>query len=126
VGLRDHFALTSVQTQALLRILTGVIRLYQQQAEKSDHKRTWADISNVCTDIKYLHAHTDLVLGAEEPKTRSEGGLGEIQRSEGGLGKLQRSDVKSLHLHPVKIGCKYLNLKQHRRERLKATFRAKL
>jgi hypothetical protein len=50
VGLRDHFALTSVQTQALLRILTGVMRLYQQQAEKSDHKRTWAGISNVYTD----------------------------------------------------------------------------
>ena len=26
----------------------------------------------------------------------------------GGLGKLQRSDVKSLHLHPVKIGCQVL------------------
>jgi hypothetical protein len=69
--------------------------LHQQQAEKSDHKRTWAGISNVCTAIKSLHSLADLVLGAEEPKTRSEGGLG----------KLQRSDVKSLHLHPVKIGC---------------------
>jgi hypothetical protein len=82
--------------------------LHQQQAEKSDHKRTWAGISNVCTAIKSLHSLADLVLGAEEPKTRSEGGLGKMQRSEGGLGKLQRSDVKSLHLHPVKIGCEYL------------------
>ena len=81
------------------------MRLHKQQAEKSDHKRTWAGISNVCTAIKSLHSLADLVLGAEEPKTRSEGGLGKIQRSEGGLGKLQRSDVKSLHLHPVKIGC---------------------
>ena len=103
--LRDHFSLTSVQTQALLRILTGVMRLYHQQAEKSDHKRTWAGISNVYTVVKSLHTLADLVLGAEEPKTRSEGGLGKMQRSEGGLGKLQRSDVKSLHLHPVKIGC---------------------
>ena len=62
MGLRDHFALTSVQTQALLRILTGVMRLYQQQAEKSDHERTWAGISNACTDIESLHAIADLVL----------------------------------------------------------------
>ena len=89
-----------------MRILTGVMRLHKQQAEKSDHKRTWAGISNVCTAIKSLHSLADLVLGAEEPKTRSEGGLGKMQRSEGGLGKLQRSDVKSLHLNPVKIGCK--------------------
>ena len=82
------------------------MRLHKQQAEKSDHKCTWAGISNVCTAIKSLHSLADLVLGAEEPKTRSEGGLGKMQRSEGGLGKLQRSDVKSLHLHPVKIGCK--------------------
>ena len=81
------------------------MRLYQQQAEKSDHKRTWAGISNVCTVIKSLHALADLVLGAEEPKMRSEGGLGKMPRSEGGLGKLQRSDVESLHLHPVKVGC---------------------
>ena len=81
------------------------MRLHKQQAEKSDHKCTWAGISNVCTAIKSLHSLADLVLGAEEPKTRSEGGLGKMQRSEGGLGKLQRSDVKSLHLHPVKIGC---------------------
>ena len=81
------------------------MRLYHQQAEKSDHKRTWAGISNVCTDIESLHALADLVSGAEEPKTKSEGGLGKMQRSEEGLGKLQRSNVKSLHLHPVKIGC---------------------
>jgi hypothetical protein len=81
------------------------MRLYQQQAEKGVHKRTWAGISNACTDIKSLHSLADLVLGAEEPKTRSEGGLGKIQRFEGELGKLQRSDVESLHLHPVKVGC---------------------
>jgi hypothetical protein len=52
------FALTSVQTQALVRILTGIIRLYQKQAEKSDHKRTWAGISipvrhsNLCTHLR--------------------------------------------------------------------------
>jgi hypothetical protein len=62
-----------------LRILTGVIRLYQQQAEKINRKRTWAGISNVCTDIKFLHAHADLVLSAEEPKTRSEGRLGKFR-----------------------------------------------
>jgi hypothetical protein len=90
-----------------LRIFTGVKRIHQQQAEKIDHERTWASISiYVYTVIKSLHALADLVLGAaEEPKTRSEGGLGKIQRSDGGLGEMQRSDVKSLHLHPVKIGC---------------------
>jgi hypothetical protein len=48
------------------------MRLYQQQAEKSDHRRTRAGISNLCTDIKSLHALADLVLGDGEPKTRSE------------------------------------------------------
>ena len=64
-----------MQTQALLRILTGIMRLNHQQAEKSDHKRTWAGISNVCTDIKSLHSLADLVLGAEEPKTSAPRGV---------------------------------------------------
>jgi hypothetical protein len=48
------------------------MRFYQQQAEKSDHKRTWAGISYLCTVIKSLNGFADLVLGAGDPKTRFE------------------------------------------------------
>jgi hypothetical protein len=53
------------------------MRLYHQQAEKSDHKRTWAGISNPCTVIKSLHEFSDLVLGAGDSKKIFEGGMGE-------------------------------------------------